>query len=85
MFILISPCFIGRQLQSELSALRNENRLLGRQLEVAQRGGVAVREGLEEQLETQTKAAGILRDRMRELDGVREKWEAEQERVKVYI
>ena len=42
-----------------------------------------VRTGLEEQVRAEATAAGDLRERMTGLAGVREKWEAEQERVKV--
>ena len=44
-----------------------------------------VRAGLEEQLEVQTASVDSLRRRVTNLDGVQEKWEAEQERVKVKI
>ena len=71
------------QLHAELSSLGNENRLLRRQLEVVRREVVVVKESLEGQLETQTEAVRTLRERVAELSGVRENWEAEQERVKV--
>ena len=66
-----------------MCSLSNENRHLRRQLEVARREAEVVRTGLEEQVRAEDTAARDLRERLSELDGVREKWEAEQERVKV--
>jgi chromosome segregation ATPase len=70
------------ELHAEVCSLSNENRLLCRQLEVARREMEVVRTGLEEQVRAEATAAGDLRERMTGLAGVREKWEAEQERVK---
>ena len=72
------------QLRSEVSSLTNENQHLHRQLGVARSECAVVREGLEEQLQGQTAAAKSLRLRVTELEGIKDKWEAEQERVKVY-
>ena len=44
-----------------------------------------VRACLEDQLQTQTSADKALRERVAELEGARDKLEAEQERVKVSI
>ena len=71
------------QLRAEVSSLTNENSHLCRQLDVARSECTVVRARLEEQLEVQTTAARSLRDRVVELEGVRDKWDAEQERVKV--
>ena len=68
-----------------MSTLSNENSLLRRQLEVAHGETEVVRGALEEQVRAETTAARDLRGRVTELNGVREKWEAEQERVKVGI
>ena len=68
-----------------MRSLRNENELLSRQLEVARREVAVVRGGLEEQVQAQSAAARSLRERVAELGGIQEKWEAEQERVKVLI
>ncbi|CAI8016821.1 hypothetical protein GBAR_LOCUS10300 [Geodia barretti] len=70
------------ELHAEVCSLSNENRLLCRQLEVARREMEVVRTSLEEQVRAEATAAGDLRERMTGLAGVREKWEAEQERVK---
>ena len=71
------------QLRAEVSSLTNENSHLCRQLDVARSECTVVRGGLEEQLEVQTTAAKSLRGRVAELEGVQDKWDAEQERVKV--
>ena len=74
-----------QQLRSELSSLRNENSLLSSQLNLAKKESAVVRACLEDQLQTQTSADKALRERVAELEGVRDKLEAEQERVKVSI
>ena len=66
-----------------MSTLTNQNRLLDRQLAVARSECEVVRTGLKEQLRVQLEAGKALREKVVDLNGLREKWEAEQERVKV--